>query len=131
MTFLRRFLDLPPRRNDLASEEADSIVHNLTQILRSQSGYASFLPDFGLDDPGQHSVTPKSLDTLRLQILTQVERYESRLEAPKLTMLPRAEDGSFRFELSGQLKSGAPLRLIIQMSRTGSRKARLEVRMSE
>jgi len=130
MTFLRRFLDLPLRRNDLASEEADSIVHNLTQILRSQSGYASFLPDFGLDDLGQHPITPKSLDTLRLQILTQVERYESRLEAPQLAMLPRAEDGAFRFELSGQLKSGAPLRLIIQMSRTGSRKARLEVRIS-
>lgn len=131
MTFLRRFLDPPaPRRGDLAGEEADSIVHNLTQILRSQCDYASFLPDFGLDDPWQRPVTPRSLGLLRAQILEQVERHEARLQEPAVTTLPRAADGSFCFELTGRLRSGVPLRLLIRMSRMGSGNPRIEVRAS-
>lgn len=128
MTFLRRFRDPPlPRRSDLASEEADSIVQNLTQILRSQSDYASFLPGFGLDDPWQHPITSRSLERLRQQILEQVERYEPRLQEPSVATLPRAPDGSFGFELTGQSTSGVAVRVLILLSRSESG-ARLAVR---
>ena len=40
MTFLRRFEDPPYRVSDPDAAEADSIVQNLTHILRSQSGFA-------------------------------------------------------------------------------------------
>ena len=136
MTFLRRFRDPTPPPKSASASEVDSIVHNLTQILRSQRAFASFLPDFGLDDPGRHPITPKSLDLLRQQILEQVERYEPRIEEPRLAMMPQTEaeaeakgkHGSFRFKLTGQLQSGTLVCLIIQLSRFRNRQPRLEVR---
>ncbi|MBL9045589.1 MAG: GPW/gp25 family protein [Myxococcales bacterium] len=129
MTFLRRFEDPPFRVTDPDAAEADSIVQNLTHILRSQSGFASFVPEFGLPDPWQLPQTPTSLTILRDQIKDQVLRFESRLTSPAVSMLPRTPDGALLFLLTGQLASGKLLRATICMSRSPVGGSLLDVRM--
>ncbi|HMY58202.1 MAG TPA: GPW/gp25 family protein [Pseudomonadota bacterium] len=129
MTFLRRFEDPPFTISDPDAAEADSIVWNLAHILRSQSGYASFVPEFGLPDPWQLPQTPTSLAILRDQITDQVQRFEPRLLSPSVSTRPRAPDGAFLFLLTGQLASGRSLRALIRMSRSPGGSSLLEVRM--
>ncbi len=129
MTFLRRFEDPPYRVSDPDAAEADSIVQNLTHILRSQSGFASFVPEFGLPDPWQLPQTPTSLTILRDQIKDQVLRFELRLLSPNVSTLPRTPDGSLQFLLIGQLGSGKRLRALICMSRSPGGGSLLDVRM--
>ncbi|HMY56869.1 MAG TPA: GPW/gp25 family protein [Pseudomonadota bacterium] len=129
MTFLRRFEDPPSRFTDLDAAEADSIVRNLTHILRSQSGFASFVPEFGLPDPWQLPQTSTSLLILRDQIKEQVLRFESRLGSPLVATVPRTPEGALQFVLTGQLASGKSLRILICMSRSPSGGSLLDVRM--
>ena len=127
MAFLRRFEEPPSTVSNPDAVEADSIVRNLIHILRSQSGFASFVPEFGLPDPWQLPQTPTSVTILPDQNKEQVQRFEHRLFSPMVSTLPRTPIAAPQFLLTGHLASGRNLRILIRVSRTSVGSSLLDV----
>lgn len=107
-TLLQNFdgdLDL----NQVSEEDQHtlSVLDNVQRILNSRAGSLTHLPDYGLPDMGlilqglpasAHGVMTTMEDTLR--------KYEPRLAAISIEMLPQVLPGHLEYALEVQLESG-------------------------
>lgn len=84
-----------------------SILDNLQRILNSRAGTLSHLPDYGLPDMGlilqglpatAHGLIGSMADTLL--------KYEPRLVAVNIELLPQAQAGHLEYALDMQLNGG-------------------------
>ncbi|NWB91946.1 type VI secretion system baseplate subunit TssE [Pseudomonas agarici] len=84
-----------------------SVLDNLQRILNSRAGALSHLPDYGLPDMGMIlQGLPASahglMDTLTVTLL----KYEPRLAAVNIELLPQTRPGHLEYALDAQLKGG-------------------------
>lgn len=82
-----------------------SVAAHLSKMLSTRAGSAQALPDYGLPDLNDMSLSMHdSLTQARSAIESFIERYEPRLSAVQVTSVPR-EDDPFRllFAIEGLL----------------------------
>ncbi|MCP1446051.1 type VI secretion system protein [Pseudomonas sp. GGS8] len=89
-------------------QHALSVLDNLQRILNSRAGTLSHLPDYGLPDMGlilqglpatAHGLMGTMVDTLL--------KYEPRLAAVSVELLPQVQPGHLEYALDMRLKGGA------------------------
>lgn len=99
--------ELDLQRVSEADQHTLSVLDNLQRILNSRAGSLSHLPDYGLPDMGlilqglpatAHDLIGTMTDTLL--------KYEPRLAAITLELLPQALPGHLEYALDLQLKDG-------------------------
>jgi type VI secretion system protein len=99
--------ELDLQRVSEADQHTLSVLDNLQRILNSRAGSLSHLPDYGLPDMGQilqglpataHDLIGTMTDTLL--------KYEPRLAAITIELLPQALPGHLEYALDLQLKDG-------------------------
>jgi type VI secretion system protein len=85
-----------------------SVLDNIQRILNSRAGTLSHLPEYGLPDMGlilqglpatSHGLMTTMADTLL--------KYEPRLAAVEIQMLPQTLPGHLEYALDARLKGGA------------------------
>lgn len=84
-----------------------SVLDNLQRILNSRAGSISHLPDYGLPDmglilQGLPATAHGLIDTMTARLL----KYEPRLAAVSIELLPQALPGHLEYGLDMQLKDG-------------------------
>lgn len=84
-----------------------SVLDNVQRILNSRVGALAHLPDYGLPDM---SVILQELPASAHGMMTTMERtllkYEPRLAAINIELLPQVQPGHLEYALQVQLKSG-------------------------
>ncbi|HEY0289389.1 MAG TPA: type VI secretion system baseplate subunit TssE [Pseudomonas sp.] len=84
-----------------------SVLDNMQRILNSRAGALSHLPDYGLTDM---SVVlqglPATAHDLMTTMTTTLLKYEPRLEAVSIELLPQTLPGHLEYALDMQLKGG-------------------------
>lgn len=99
--------ELDLQRVSEADQHTLSVLDNLQRILNSRAGSLSHLPDYGLPDMGlilqglpatAHDLIGTMTDTLL--------KYEPRLAAITVELLPQALPGHLEYALDLQLKDG-------------------------
>lgn len=99
--------ELDLQRVSEADQHTLSVLDNLQRILNSRAGSLSHLPDYGLPDMGlilqglpatAHDLIGTMTDTLL--------KYEPRLAAISIELLPQALPGHLEYALDLQLKDG-------------------------
>lgn len=99
--------ELDLQRVSEADQHTLSVLDNLQRILNSRAGSLSHLPDYGLPDMGlilqglpatAHDLIGTMTDTLL--------KYEPRLAAISIELLPQALPGHLEYALGLQLKDG-------------------------
>jgi type VI secretion system protein len=99
--------ELDLQRVSEADQHTLSVLDNLQRILNSRAGSLSHLPDYGLPDMGlilqglpatAHDLIGTMTDTLL--------KYEPRLAAITIELLPQALPGHLEYALDLQLKDG-------------------------
>ncbi|TLG93997.1 type VI secretion system baseplate subunit TssE [Pseudomonas edaphica] len=84
-----------------------SVLDNLQRILNSRAGSLSHLPDYGLPDMGQIlQGLPASAHGLMNTLVHTLLKYEPRLAAVQIELLPQAVPGHLEYALDVQLKAG-------------------------
>ncbi|WP_455927649.1 type VI secretion system baseplate subunit TssE [Pseudomonas capeferrum] len=84
-----------------------SVLDNLRRILNSRAGSLSHLPDYGLPDMAQTlQGLPASAHGLMGTLMNTLLKYEPRLEAVNIELLPQIRPGHLEYSLDVQLKSG-------------------------
>jgi len=101
-------------REDRRSVEPDftrlvqSVLRNLERLLNSRHGAAPACMDYGI--PSLEDVKhggSESLRELTNDIRTSVEKYEPRLHAVRVRLLPRGEEGlMLRYDITAELLAG-------------------------
>ena len=87
-----------------------SVLDNLQRILNSRSGTLSHLPEYGLPDMGTVlQGLPATAQTLMTTMQQTLLKYEPRLAAVNIEMLPQTLPGHLDYALNAQLKSGEHL----------------------
>ncbi|MCO6060491.1 type VI secretion system baseplate subunit TssE [Pseudomonas sp. MOB-449] len=85
-----------------------SVLDNLQRILDSRAGAQSHLPDYGLPDMGVIlQGLPATAHGLMGTITGTLLKYEPRLAAVQVRLLPQSRPGHLEYTLDVQLKSGA------------------------
>lgn len=85
-----------------------SVLDNLQRILNSRAGALSHLPDFGLPDMGLIlQGLPATSHGLMTTIAHTLLKYEPRLMAVNIEMLPQTLPGHLEYALDVQLEDGA------------------------
>nr|WP_260524688.1 type VI secretion system baseplate subunit TssE [Pseudomonas sp. MWU16-30317] len=85
-----------------------SVLDNVQRILNSRAGTLSHLPDYGLPDMGQIlQGLPAAAHGLMSTLTHTLLKYEPRLAAVNIGLLPQAEPGHLEYALDVQLKDGA------------------------
>ena len=104
--------ELPLHHASEADQYSLSVLDNLQRILNSRAGALSHLPDYGLPDMGlilqglpatAHSLMGVMHDTLL--------KYEPRLQALAIELLPQVLPGHLEYALALQLKDGQHVRV--------------------
>jgi type VI secretion system protein len=95
-------------------QEADqhtlSVLDNLQRILNSRAGSISHLPDYGLPDMGLIlQGLPASAHGLMATLATTLLKYEPRLAAVNIKLLPQRQPGHLEYAVDAQLKAGERL----------------------
>lgn len=84
-----------------------SVLDNLQRILNSRAGALSHLPDYGLPDMGRIlQGLPASAHDLIGTLTATVLKYEPRVAAVSIELLPQALPGHLEYALDLQLKDG-------------------------
>ncbi|MGC6373060.1 type VI secretion system baseplate subunit TssE [Pseudomonas sp. K2I15] len=84
-----------------------SVLDNLQRILNSRAGSLSHLPDYGLPDMGLTlQGLPASAHRLMGTLADTLLKYEPRLEAVNVELLPQTQPGHLEYALDAQLKNG-------------------------
>jgi type VI secretion system protein len=84
-----------------------SVLDNLQRILNSRAGALSHLPDYGLPDMGLIlQGLPASAHGLIGTMTATLLKYEPRLAAVAIELLPQALPGHLDYALAMQLKDG-------------------------
>lgn len=85
-----------------------SVLDNLQRILNCRAGTLSHLPDYGLPDMSQilHGM-PGSAHGLMSTMTRMLLKYEPRLAAVQLELLPQTRPGHLEYALQVTLRSGA------------------------
>ncbi|MEQ4280960.1 type VI secretion system baseplate subunit TssE [Pseudomonas syringae] len=84
-----------------------SVLDNLQRILSSRAGSLSHLPDYGLPDMGLIlQGLPASAHGLMGTLVNTLLKYEPRLEAVNIELLPQTLPGHLEYALDAQLKGG-------------------------
>lgn len=77
-------------------DEDDSIRKNLTRVLGTRRGAVQSLPDYGLPDLNDLTMSRSELQTALCGAIEQlVTLYEPRLRAPRVAALPQSQDAPF------------------------------------
>jgi type VI secretion system protein len=98
-------LDLHRVREE--DQQTLSVLDNLQRILNSRAGSLSHLPDYGLPDMG-HILQglPATAHGLMNTLVHTLLKYEPRLAAVKVDLLPQTLPGHLEYALDVQLKAG-------------------------
>jgi type VI secretion system protein len=84
-----------------------SVLDNLQRILNSRAGTLSHLPDYGLPDMGLIlQGLPATAHGLMRTMADTLLKYEPRLAAVNIELLPQAQPGHLEYALDMQLKGG-------------------------
>lgn len=84
-----------------------SVLDNLQRILNSRAGSISHLPDYGLPDMGlMLQGLPASAHGLMSTLTATLLKYEPRLAAVNIELLPQTQPGHLEYALDAQLKEG-------------------------
>lgn len=84
-----------------------SVLDNMQRILNSRAGTLAHLPDYGLPDMGQIlQGLPATAHGLMRTMQETLTRYEPRLTAVNIQLLPQTQPGHLEYSLDAQLKSG-------------------------
>ncbi|MCK3846968.1 type VI secretion system baseplate subunit TssE [Pseudomonas sp. W15Feb34] len=98
-------LDLHRVREE--DQQTLSVLDNLQRILNSRAGSLSHLPDYGLPDMGQIlQGLPASAHGLMNTLVHTLLKYEPRLAAVQIELLPQVVPGHLEYALDVQLKAG-------------------------
>lgn len=87
-----------PRERALAE-----IARNLGVIFNTRKGVGSVVRTFGLGDYESEPNTHRAVETLRVEMLDAVRRYEPRIESPAVRLVGRYHVDMVRFELTGRV----------------------------
>lgn len=88
-------------------QHALSVLDNLQRILNSRAGTLSHLPDYGLPDMGTIlQGLPATAHRLIGIMSATLLKYEPRLAAVSIELLPQALPGHLDYALDLQLKDG-------------------------
>lgn len=84
-----------------------SVLDNLHRILNSRAGTLDHLPDYGLPDMGLilHGLPATAQELIRTMAATLL-KYEPRLAALNIELLPQVLPGHLDYALDLQLKGG-------------------------
>ena len=84
-----------------------SVLDNLQRILNSRAGTLSHLPDYGLPDMGLIlQGLPATAHDLMNTLVNTLLKYEPRLAAVNIELLPQALPGHLDYALDVELKGG-------------------------
>ena len=84
-----------------------SVLDNLQRILNSRAGSISHLPDYGLPDMGMIlQGLPASAHGLMNTLAKTLLKYEPRLLAVNVELLPQVLPGHLEYSLDVELKGG-------------------------
>lgn len=84
-----------------------SVLDNLQRILNSRAGTLSHLPDYGLPDMGLIlQGLPATAHDLMNTLANTVLKYEPRLAAVSIELLPQVLPGHLDYALDVELKGG-------------------------
>lgn len=96
----------PPDMRHLAVDEElvfDSIRRHLQRMLNSRRGTASAVPDYGTTDLSGLLRTNESLETIRLEMMESIERYEPRLREVEISFSDGNDLFSMNFDVSARV----------------------------
>ncbi|RAI65524.1 type VI secretion system baseplate subunit TssE [Pseudomonas fluorescens] len=84
-----------------------SVLENVQRILNSRAGTLAHLPDYGLPDMGVIlEGLPASAQGLMRILQDTLIKYEPRLAAVSIELLPQVQPGHLEYALEAQLMSG-------------------------
>lgn len=84
-----------------------SVLDNVQRILNSRAGSISHLPDYGLPDMGLIlQGLPAAAHGLMNTLANTLLKYEPRLAAINIELLPQTQPGHLEYALDMQLKEG-------------------------
>lgn len=84
-----------------------SVLDNVQRILNSRAGSISHLPDYGLPDMGLIlQGLPAAAHGLMSTLANTLLKYEPRLAAINIELLPQIQPGHLEYALDMQLKEG-------------------------
>ncbi|WP_449433880.1 type VI secretion system baseplate subunit TssE [Pseudomonas putida] len=87
-----------------------SVLDNLQRILNSRAGALAHLPDYGLPDMGTVlQGLPATAHALRNTLVDTLLKYEPRVAAVFIDLLPQSRPGHLEYALDLQLKGGERL----------------------
>ena len=90
-----------------ADQPTLSVLDNLQRILNSRAGTLSHLPDYGLPDMGLIlQGLPATAHGLMSTLTNTLLKYEPRLAAVNIELLPQTLPGHLEYALDVQLKGG-------------------------
>jgi len=93
-----------------ADQHTLSVLDNLQRILNSRAGTLGHLPDYGLPDMGLIlQGLPASAHDLMRSMGETLLKYEPRLAAVNIELLPQVQPGHLEYALDVQLKAGQRL----------------------
>jgi type VI secretion system protein len=99
--------ELDLHRVDEADQHTLSVLDNLQRILNSRAGTLSHLPDYGLPDMGVIlQGLPATAHGLMQIMVDTLLKYEPRLAAVSIELLPQTRPGHLEYALDVQLKGG-------------------------
>lgn len=99
--------DLELHRVDAENQQTLSVLDNLQRILNSRAGALSHLPDYGLPDMGTIlQGLPATAHVMMTTLVGTLLKYEPRLAAVDIDMLPQTRAGHLEYTLYVQLKNG-------------------------
>jgi len=99
--------DLEIHRVDAENQQTLSVLDNLQRILNSRAGALSHLPDYGLPDMGTIlQGLPATAHVMMTTLVGTLLKYEPRLAAVDIDMLPQTRAGHLEYTLDVQLKNG-------------------------
>jgi len=99
--------DLEIHRVGAENQQTLSVLDNLQRILNSRAGALSHLPDYGLPDMGTIlQGLPATAHVMMTTLVGTLLKYEPRLAAVDIDMLPQTRAGHLEYTLDVQLKNG-------------------------
>jgi type VI secretion system protein len=105
-TLLQNFTgELDLYRVDEEDQYILSVLDNLQRILNSRAGTLSHLPDYGLPDMAVIlQGLPAAAHGLMSTIADTLLKYEPRLKAVRVELLPQIQPGHLEYALNAQLQ---------------------------
>ncbi|MFY1667800.1 type VI secretion system baseplate subunit TssE [Pseudomonas sp. Pseu.R1] len=99
--------ELDLQRIDETEQRTLSILDNIRRVLGSRAGSLSHLPDYGLPDMGVVlQGLPATANRLIGTMTATLLKYEPRLAAVSIELLPQTLPGHLDYALDVQLKDG-------------------------